>query len=453
MLARFAQVRDELDAMFPEQRSIDANLIAVAGPGDLPRIPGHEVEAVLGRGGMGVVYKAWHLRLNRPVAVKMMLAGGYAGPPELARFLREAETMARLGHPNVVQVYDVGDIDGLPYFTMEYVEGGNLAEKLKGVPQPAREAATLVAVLAGAVEAAHRRGIVHRDLKPANVLLTEDGTPKISDFGLARWTEPWVGVTWTGARLGTPSYMAPEQAAGQMGMIGPTTDVYALGAVLYEMLTGRPPFRAETTVETERQVISEEPVAPSKLNARVPRDLETICLKCLRKSPQKRYPTASALAEDLHRFLRGEPIEARPVGLPERTARWVLRRPTQSTMLVASLVLAIMADQRQPVARSADGKPTARCRGRTSRGSMAPRRCPLGRSADRDRKGRGLTQRELAPRLVPAGRPGPERPRPCDAVGHYSVEAGNPWRTRILQGASEPRLRGGFPAGRAGNDP
>ena len=247
------------------------------------QIPGHVVESVLGRGGMGVVYKALHQKLNRPVAVKMMLAGGYAGPPELARFYREAEALAALGHPNVVQVHDVGDLDGLPYFTMEYVEGGSLALKLAGTPLPAREAAALLATLAEAVQAAHQSGIVHRDLKPANVLLTAAGTPKIGDFGLARRLDGGAGVTRTGIPLGTPSYMAPEQARGERGAAEPPADIYALGAILYELLTGRPPFRAETAEETVLQVLSADPVLPSRLNAKVPRDLETVCLKCLQQ--------------------------------------------------------------------------------------------------------------------------------------------------------------------------
>ena len=253
--------------------------------GELPRVLGYEVQGVLGRGGVGVVYQARHVRLNRPVALKMLLAGAYAVPEELERFLREAEAVAGLRHPNIVQVYDIGDMDGRPYFTMELVEGGSLAKKLAGTPEPARRAAALVSAMAGAVHAAHLSGIVHRDLKPANVLLTADGTPKVTDFGLARRLEGGGGLTLSGAPLGTPSYMAPEQARGDKAAIGPATDIYALGAILYECLTGRPPFRAETPAATLQQVLADEPVPPVRLNPRVPRDLDTICLKCLHKEP------------------------------------------------------------------------------------------------------------------------------------------------------------------------
>ncbi len=339
-LARIANVRDELDALFPEAIA-DTPATHRAGPTSLPEIPGHVVESELGRGGMGVVYKARHLRFNRAVAIKMMLAGGYAGPPELARFFREAEALAGLGHPNIVQVHEVGDLDGLPYFTMEYVNGGDLAQQLAGVPQNAEHAAELVATLANAIEAAHRDGIVHRDLKPANVLLSDSGTPKISDFGLARRSEPGNNITRSGARVGTPSYMAPEQAAGRLNEVGAATDVYALGAILYEMLTGRPPFRAETAIETERQVIAQEPAAPSKLNAKVPRDLEIICLKCLRKDPRDRYDSAKSLEDDLNRFRRGEPITARPVGWFERTIKAARRRPSFAFAVGGSVLLVI----------------------------------------------------------------------------------------------------------------
>jgi serine/threonine-protein kinase len=308
----------------------------------LPRIPGYEVEAVLGRGGMGVVFRALHLRLNRVVALKMLLTGGYAGPPERARFQREAEAVAGLRHANLVQVYDVADHEGRPYFTMEFVEGGSLDQRLAGTPQPARQAAALAATLAQAVQVAHQGGIVHRDLKPANVLLTADGTPKISDFGLARRLDGGAALTQSGAPVGTPSYMAPEQAGGKARAIGPTTDVYALGAILYELLTGRPPFRAETAAETVLQVLYQEPVPPSRMNPNVPRDLETICLKCLHKDPQRRYATATALAEDLQRFQRAEPIAARPVGPLERAGKWVRRHPTSSALLAASLLLVIL---------------------------------------------------------------------------------------------------------------
>src|SRR5262245_30294848 len=232
----------------------------------LPQVPGYEVEAVLGHGGMGVVFRARHLRLGRLVALKMALAGSYAGPHERERIQREAEAVAALRHANVVQVYDVGDWAGRPYFTMELIEGGSLAQRLAGAPQPARQAAALLATLAEATHAAHQGGIVHRDLKPANILFTPDGTPKVTDFGLARRLEGGAGLTLSGVPMGTPSYMAPEQAEGKTKHVGPLADVYALGAILYECLTGRPPFRAGTAAATLQQVVADEPVAPRRLN-------------------------------------------------------------------------------------------------------------------------------------------------------------------------------------------
>jgi serine/threonine-protein kinase len=335
---RFGAIDAELQAVFPEP----GTATALAG---LPQIPGYEVEGVLGRGGMGVVYQARHLRLNRPVALKMLLSGPYARPEERDRFRREAEAVAALSHPNIVQVHDSGEHDGRPYFTMELVDGGTLTRKLTGTPLPAREAAILVATLADAVRVAHTAGIVHRDLKPANVLLTADGTPKVSDFGLARRVDGGPGLTRTGLVVGTPSYMSPCQARGDKSALGPATDIYALGAILYECLTGRPPFKAESALETLQQVLTEDPVPPSRMNARVPRDLETICLKCLEKDPHRRYTSAAALADDLHRFGRGEPILARPVGSLERLGRWVRRHPstTVSSLATVLLVLALGA--------------------------------------------------------------------------------------------------------------
>ncbi len=309
--------------------------------GSPPQVPGYEVGAVLGRGGMGVVYRARQCALDRPVAVKMLLAGPFASRQELGRFRRETAALACLRHPNVVQVYDAGDVEGRPYFVMELVEGGSLARKLSGTPQPAGSAAALVSALAGVVEVAHASGIIHRDLKPANILLTADGTPKVSDFGLARRLDGEDGLTHTGAALGTPSYMAPEQAQGRTDAVGPAADVYALGAILYELLTGRPPFRAETDLETVQQVVSREPVPPSRLNPNIPRDLETICLKCLHKEPRRRYATAAALSQDLDSFLRGAPIAARPVGPVARLARRVRRRPLLAGTLTLCVLLAV----------------------------------------------------------------------------------------------------------------
>jgi serine/threonine-protein kinase len=338
----FRLVDEAVAALFPDPETppgADA-IAAVRLSGDLPQVPGYRVEALLGHGGMGVVYRAWHVRLNRPVALKMLLAGPCARPNELERFLREAEAVAALNHPNIVQVHDVGDVGGRPYFTMELVEGGNLVERIGGVPQPARQAAALVTTLAEAIHAAHQSGIMHRDLKPGNILLTRDGTPKVTDFGLARRLETGGGLTLSGMPLGTPSYMAPEQARGDKGALGPATDVYALGAILYELLTGRAPFRAESPTATLQQVVADEPVAPARLNPKVPRDLQTICLKCLHKEPHRRYASAQALADDLRRFECGEPINARPVGRIERAVRWVRRRPALAGALAAGVLLA-----------------------------------------------------------------------------------------------------------------
>jgi WD40 repeat protein/tRNA A-37 threonylcarbamoyl transferase component Bud32 len=304
-----------------------------------PRVEGYEILGVLGRGGMGVVYQARQIKAGRIVALKMVLAGGHASTEELIRFRREAEAIARLQHPNIVQVYEVGEHHGLPFFSLEYCPAGSLEKKLAGTPLPPREAAALVEALARAMHAAHEKGVVHRDLKPANVLLAEDGTPKVSDFGLAKYLGE-AGGTATFAVLGTPSYIAPEQASGHSKYIGRSADVYALGTILYECLTGRPPFKAATALETLQQVSRQEPVPPRLLQPGVPRDLDTICLKCLRKEPEKRYASALALAEDLHRWLAGEPIAARPVGQTERAVKWVRRHPEVATLLVA-VVLAV----------------------------------------------------------------------------------------------------------------
>ena len=316
-----------------------------APPGHL-NLPGYEVLGELGRGGMGVVYKAQQKSLGRLVALKMVLSGAHAGEQELARFKAEAEAIARLQHPNIVQIYEVGEHEGKPFFSLELVGGGSLAERLDGTPLPARQAAELVRTLARAVHSAHECGVVHRDLKPANILLRRksespnpkseprtggsdsdfgfgisDLEPKITDFGLAKRVDVNTGQTGSGAILGTPSYMAPEQASGKSKEAGPPADVYALGAILYECLTGRPPFNAATALDTLLQVLERDPVPLRLLNPKVERDLETICLRCLEKEPRRRYPSAAALADDLDRFLRGESISIRSVNLLDRLAR------------------------------------------------------------------------------------------------------------------------------------
>jgi hypothetical protein len=296
---------------------------------------------------MGVVYRARHLSLKRPVALKMILGGGQAGERERARFKSEAEAVARLQHPNIVQVYEVGEWHAetggppLPYCALELVEGGTLAGKLKGQPLPLPEAARLVQTLARAMHLAHSRNVVHRDLKPANVLLSAQGEPKVTDFGLARQLDADSGQTQSGAIMGTPTYMAPEQASGQAHAAGPAADVYALGAILYECLTGRPPFKGVSVLDVLEQVRTREPAPLRRLHPRVPADLETVCLKCLRKEPEKRYASAAELADELERFLRGEPVLARPIGRLERGWRWARRNPSLAAALTAAVVFLV----------------------------------------------------------------------------------------------------------------
>ncbi|HXG12712.1 MAG TPA: protein kinase [Gemmataceae bacterium] len=314
--------------------------------------PGYEILGELGQGGMGTVYKARQLSLGRLVALKMIRGGPHAASKDIARFRTEAEAVARMQHPNIVRIYEVGDHNGQPYFTLEFIEDGSLAARVNGTPLPALQAAELVEVLAHAMHAAHARGIVHRDLKPANILLArsdspdavaidlEGGTvryePKITDFGLAKKLDAEAGQTHTGEVMGTPCYMAPEQATGQTREIGPPLDIYALGAILYELLTGRPPFRGATIWDTLEQVRSQEPVPPRRLQPKVPRDLETICLKCLQKDPKKRYVSAQQLADRLRLFRNGQPIPDRPTPLWERGLKWARRRPAVAALVAVS---------------------------------------------------------------------------------------------------------------------
>jgi tRNA A-37 threonylcarbamoyl transferase component Bud32 len=300
----------------------------------------------LGRGGMGVVYKVRHRQLNRIAALKMIGDGKHTSAEHRDRFLIEARAVARLRHPNIVQIYEIGEAGGRQYVTLEMLEGGTLADRLKGTTQPARAAAELAATLAMAMHAAHQAGIVHRDLKPANILFDSDGTPKITDFGLAKLLGVEETHSLTGQIMGTPSYMAPEQAQGDVRAIGPPADTYALGAVLYEMLTGRPPFKGASRMETLHQVVYDDVVPPSRIQPRIPRDVETICLKCLSKEPARRYATALELAEDLQRYLDGRPIRARRTPLVERGWKWVRRHPTATTLMgltAAAAVLLVVA--------------------------------------------------------------------------------------------------------------
>ena len=300
---------------------------------DLPRRFGDfELQAELGRGGMGVVYLARQCSLDRAVGLKMILQGELASASDLARFRSEAESAARLDHPHIVPVYEVGECDGQPYFVMKYVAGTTLARRLAEWPLPPRDAAEILAPICDAIHFAHSRGILHRDLKPSNILIDAEGRPHVTDFGLAKRVTGDSQLTRSGAILGTPCYMAPEQAAGNRGQLGPASDVYSLGTILYQMLTGRPPFQAATAVDTVLLVLEQDPLPPRLLNPRADRDLEMIALKCLQKLPALRYPTAKALADDLRAYLTDEPIAARSGLFSQVIARW-FRETHHATVL------------------------------------------------------------------------------------------------------------------------
>ncbi|MFM9961027.1 MAG: serine/threonine protein kinase [Planctomycetaceae bacterium] len=316
---------DESYANTVLQATADVSAATIAESSKLGRIGQYELLSEIARGGMGVVYKARQAGLNRIVALKMTLAGAIAGEEERRRFQVEAETAGRLNHPGIVPIYEIGEHDGLPFFSMSFVEGPSLKALLADGPLPPRRAAELLASMADAVEYAHSQGIVHRDLKPQNVLIDTNGRPHITDFGLARQVATDSNLTATGQVLGTPSFMPPEQAAGRISDIGPTSDVYSLGATLYCLITGRPPFQAANVIDTLKQVCETEPAPPRLINPEIDHDLQTICLKCLRKEQNQRYASAAELADDLRHFLKGEPIEAHSLNLLERVA-WTLER-------------------------------------------------------------------------------------------------------------------------------
>jgi serine/threonine protein kinase/tetratricopeptide (TPR) repeat protein len=382
ILALYPDLAEELREFFADHDRVEllAAPLRAASAGETPRaaadtdvdirtarptaempvgIGAYQLLEEIGRGGMAVVWKGWHTQLNRTVAIKTIRPDAPTGPAALARFRAEAQAVARLQHANIVQIFEVADHDGRPYLVLEYVDGGSLAQRLDGTPVPAADAATLVEMLARAVDYAHRRGVVHRDLKPANILLVSSGVvsgelsehstthhspltthqPKITDFGLAVLMEDGADrLTETGTAVGTPTYMAPEQARGRKADIGPGGDIHALGVILYELLTGRPPFIGVSKLDTLLQVMRDPAVPPRRLQPGVPRDLQTICLKCLEKDPARRYATAALFADDLRRFLDGRPILARPVGPLGRLTRWCRRQPVVASLFFALAV-------------------------------------------------------------------------------------------------------------------
>jgi serine/threonine protein kinase/WD40 repeat protein len=366
-VARFPDLAESIQTQFEVDAVIDTEATQLAGTDD-PVVdftvaqpkppPGYQLLEELGRGGMGVVFKARQIGLDRLVALKMIRSGELADPVERARFEEEARAIGQLSHPNIIQVYEVGKTESGPFLALEYIPGDNLAESLRDSPLPSRAAATLMATVARAIQHAHEAGVVHRDLKPANILLASSqsstrssqsdtqqlrpgetglGTPKVTDFGLAKRLGA-DGPTRTGDFLGTPNFTAPEQAAGMID-VGPAADVYSLGAILYQMLTGHPPFLGATPLETLDLVRFAEPVPPSRIRPNVPRDLETIAVCCLQKEPKRRYRSAAALADDLERFTKNEPIQARPVGAIEKARKWCRRRPAVACMIAAMVLL------------------------------------------------------------------------------------------------------------------
>ncbi|MEO2031007.1 MAG: serine/threonine-protein kinase [Planctomycetaceae bacterium] len=303
-----------------------------AAPG-LRSFGDYELLQEIARGGMGVVYKARQTKLNRVVALKMILSGQLASPEDVQRFYVEAEAAASLEHPGIVPIYEIGEHDHQHFFSMGFIEGASLESQVKDGPLPPREAATVTQRVSEAIAYAHAQGVIHRDLKPANILIDTGGEPKVTDFGLAKKTEGDSGLTGTGQILGTPGYMPPEQASGETDTIGPAADIYSLGAILYALLTGRPPFQSATVMDTLVAVLEQEPVTPRQLNPALDVDLETICLKCLQKDIKRRYTTTDELVAELGRYLNGEPIHARPIGKLERGWRWCKRKPALAGML------------------------------------------------------------------------------------------------------------------------
>ena len=329
-----------LERMAPQgacpQTQADAAAQALGDFGD------YELLEEIGRGGMGVVFKARQKSLDRTVAIKMVLAGNLGSPEHLQRFQQEARATAKLQHPHIVHIHEVGQFDERHFFAMEYVDGISLARRIEQGPLDIDEAVRILTIMAGAVDHLHRQGIVHRDLKPSNILLDAQGRPHVSDFGLAKVFSADSTLTSSGVITGTPSYMSPEQAAGRNAQVGSASDTYSLGAILYEMLTGRPPFAEDNPLDTLMQVLSREPLLPRTINPKIPKPLQLICLKCLAKSPDARYASALALAEDLERFARGEPLEARPPNLKQRVLRWGRRQPALASRLGALSVFYVI---------------------------------------------------------------------------------------------------------------
>jgi eukaryotic-like serine/threonine-protein kinase len=442
LLAEYPDLADELAAFFAADSQVNRAAAHLRVDADAPTTglattpagPGMKVEYFgdyhlleeVGRGGMGVVYKALQETLNRTVALKMILSGQLANDTDVRRFRAEAEAAAKLDHPGIVPVYEVGQHDGHHYFSMAFVEGTSLARRLaQGLPAP-REAAELTRKVAEAVAYAHVEGVVHRDLKPANILIDQSGQPRLTDFGLAKRVEGDSGLTSTGQILGTPSYMPPEQASGRGDAVGPLSDVYSLGAVLYCLLTGRPPFQADNPLDTLMQVLQREPVAPRQMNPAIPRDLETICLKCLQKEPQKRYPSARDLAADLGRFLDGRPIMARPVGPVERTWRWCRRNPAVAG-LMTTVALALVVGTAVSTWFGIEARRNARD------ADTARRDAEDNAAAEATARHRATTELDRAEHLLYANQ---------IALAHREYQAGQRARTLELLAETRPQLRG-----------
>jgi tRNA A-37 threonylcarbamoyl transferase component Bud32 len=421
-------------------RPWDADPPRVTGLAGWPAVAGFEILEELGRGGMGVVYKARQNNLSRLVALKMVLAGAHAGPDALARFHKEAQAVASLQHPDIVQIHDVGQVGGLPYISLEFIDGGSLDRRIEGRPQEPMQAARTIRILARAIHAAHLRGIIHRDLKPANILLTADGRPKITDFGLARRLGDDSDQTRTGTIVGTPDYMAPEQALGQAHDAGPLADQHALGAILYELLTGRPPFRGATAHDTIEQVRTQEPVPPKRLQPKVPRDLETICLKCLQKEPHRRYPSADALADDLDRFLDGRTIRARPVSAVALLGHWCRRNPRVAVLAAAVLVLVVTVATTTTVfaarlARARDAAIAAfrgECR-KSFELLSVKQRAEL--AAEQATRGSRLAHEQTARALDPVRRPRRRQPQARPGDNRQRDRPGEPYATNLPPGS------------------